>query len=207
VGRINGRYGSSSHTPVVYVYQSVERDRLCGLYRAADVALVTPIRDGMNLVALEYVAARGERGGTLILSEFTGAAHCLAGARLVNPYNASRMARVLSEALESDSPNSESFGHMLKFVNENTSMRWANHFLDRLEEFGGDPTHHASLFRAREKDMQSRLRKARHPLVFLDYDGTLRSYVINPGEAVPDARILQVLEDLARHATVYVVSG
>ncbi len=207
VGRINGRYGSSSHTPVVYVNQSVERDRLCGLYRAADVALVTPIRDGMNLVALEYVAARGERGGTLILSEFTGAAHCLAGARLVNPYNASRMASVLAEALESDSPNSESFGHMLNFVNENTSMRWANRFLDLLETFGGDPSHEASLFRARERTMKARLQAARRPLVFLDYDGTLRSYVINPREAVPDARILKVLEDLSKYATVYVVSG
>ncbi len=207
VGRINGRYGSSSHTPVVYVNQSVERDRLCGLYRAADVALVTPIRDGMNLVALEYVAARGERGGNLILSEFTGAAHCLAGARLVNPYNSSRLAGVIAEALDSDSPHSESFGHMLNFVNENTSMRWANHFLDRLEEFSGDPTHEAALFRVREHRMKARVEKARRPLVFLDYDGTLRSYVINPREAVPDARILNVLEELAQHATVYVVSG
>lgn len=207
VGRINGRYGSSSHTPVVYVNRSVERDRLCGLYRAADVALVTPIRDGMNLVALEYVAARGERGGTLILSEFTGAAHCLAGARLVNPYAASRMARVIAESLDSDSPNSESFGHMLSFVNENTSMRWANRFLDRLEEFSGDPTHEAALLRVGEKHMKERLTKARRPLVFLDYDGTLRSYVINPREAVPDDRILNVLEALSKFATVYVVSG
>jgi len=207
VGRINGRYGSSSHTPVVYVNQSVPRERLSGLYRAADVALVTPVRDGMNLVALEYVAARGERGGTLILSEFTGAAHCLPGARLVNPYNSSRVAKVLAEALESDSPNTEAFQHMTNFVNENTSMRWANRFLDQLEAVGGDPQHESSLFRVGEKTTQARLAKAKRPLVFLDYDGTLRSYVINPKEAVPDERILSVLKKLSQVATVYVVSG
>lgn len=207
VGRINGQYGSSSHTPVVYVNQSVPRERLSGLYRAADIALITPIRDGMNLVALEYVAARGERGGTLILSEFTGAAHCLPGARLVNPYNSSRVARVLAEALESDNPNTASFQHMTDFVNENTSMRWANRFLDQLEAVGGDPQHESSLFRTNDKDVRTRLAGAQRPLVFLDYDGTLRSYVINPKEAVPDERILSVLEKLAEVATVYVVSG
>src|SRR4030095_11123197 len=72
VGRINGRYSSPSSTPVVYVNQAEARERLVGLYQAADVALVTPVRDGMNLVALEYVAARAERGGTLILSAFRG---------------------------------------------------------------------------------------------------------------------------------------
>jgi trehalose 6-phosphate synthase/phosphatase len=125
----------------------------------------------------------------------------------VNPYNSSRVAKVLAEALESDSPNTEAFQHMTNFVNENTSMRWANRFLDQLEAVGGDPRHESSLFRASEKKTHARLAKAKRPLVFLDYDGTLRSYVINPKEAVPDERILSVLRKLSQVATVYVVSG
>src|SRR5690606_11303914 len=95
VGRINGRYGTSDHTPIVYINQHVGRDRIAGMYRAADVALVTPVRDGMNLVALEYIAARGTAGGHLILSEFTGAAYQLPEARLVNPYNVREVSTAL----------------------------------------------------------------------------------------------------------------
>ncbi len=207
VGRINGRYSTPSHTPVIYINQSVPRVRLTGLYRAADVALITPLRDGMNLVALEYVAARGHRGGTLILSEFTGAAHCMPGSRLVNPFNTSQVANVLADALENDGPNMESFSHMSKFVHENTAMAWAQRFLDRLETFTGDPQHPATLLRVGEDPVRSMVEKAKKPLVFLDYDGTLRSYVINPKEAVPDERILKVLRRLSESATVYVVSG
>ncbi|NLE86972.1 MAG: bifunctional alpha,alpha-trehalose-phosphate synthase (UDP-forming)/trehalose-phosphatase [Myxococcales bacterium] len=207
VGRINGQYSTPNHTPVVYINQSVSRDKLAVLYRAADVALVTPIRDGMNLVGLEYVAARGQRGGTLILSEFTGAAHCMPGARLVNPFNTSQVATVLGDALENEGPNFETFAHMSRFVNENTSLFWAKRFLTRLEHLSGDPHHEAKLLRINEEPVLGLVKNARSPLVFLDYDGTLRSYVINPKEAVPDARILNVLQRLAEYATVYVVSG
>ena len=208
VGRINGRYGSSSHTPVVHINQNVSRERLTGLYRAAEIALIAPLRDGMNLVALEYVAARDQLGGTLILSEFTGAAHCLAGARLVNPYNIENVAAVLHEALESEGGDMEAFRHMLKFVDENTSMRWANMFLDRLEAVAGtDHMYTSEILSLRRADVAARVATAKRPLVFLDYDGTLRSYVIDPREAVPDQRILDALRRLAAVATVYVVSG
>lgn len=207
IGRINGQYSTPNHTPVVYINQSVPRDKLAVLYRAADIALVTPIRDGMNLVGLEYVAARGQRGGTLILSEFTGAAHCMPGARLVNPFNTSQVANVLAEALETDGPNTESFSHMARFVNENTSIFWARRFLSQLEQLSGDPLHQTKLLRVTEEPVLSMVQRAKRPLVFLDYDGTLRSYVINPKEAVPSERILNVLKGLAEHATVYVVSG
>jgi trehalose 6-phosphate synthase/phosphatase len=206
VGRINGRYGSSSSMPVVYVNQSVPRARLVGLYESADIALVTPVRDGMNLVALEYVVARGERGGTLILSEFAGAAHCLPGARLVSPYHITQVAGALAESLEAGAP-SDAFRHMLKFANENTSMVWANRFLDRLEATAIDLLPPVKLLELSEPPLVDRVDAAEQPLVLLDYDGTLRSYVVDPREAVPDERILSVLDALSRTATVYVVSG
>ncbi len=207
VGRINGRFGTPSSMPVMYVNQSMPRARLVGLYEAADVALVTPVRDGMNLVALEYVAARAQRAGTLILSEFAGAAHCLPGARLVNPYNLTQVATALREGLERSQPDRETFQHMLDFVQHNTSMQWANNFLDRLEAIDSEPLLQSTFLRVSEPPLEARVRDADKPLVLLDYDGTLRSYVVDPREAHPDERILSVLSALAEVAAVYVISG
>jgi trehalose 6-phosphate synthase/phosphatase len=205
-GAINGRFGTPSYTPVVYVNQTVPRSRLAGLYQAADVALITPLRDGMNLVALEYVVSRAELGGTLILSEFAGAAHSLPGARLVNPYNMGEMASALAEALDS-APAHDSFAHMVRFVDENTSTVWARAFLERLETLRR-PTRSASvLLDIDAPALRSIVDTAKSPLVLLDYDGTLRSYVKDPRDAVPNPRILSVLAKLSEVATLYVISG
>jgi trehalose 6-phosphate synthase/phosphatase len=205
VGRINGRYGTPSSTPVVYVNQNVPRNRLMGLYQAADVALVTPVRDGMNLVALEYVAARGDRGGTLILSEFAGAAQHLPGARLVNPFDTSQVMSTLLAALEDESVGD--LGHMQAFVRENTAIAWANRFLDQLEGTAKEARPSAELLDVSSKKLAPLVRRAERPLVVLDYDGTLRSYVIDPQKAAPEPRTLEVLRRLSELAMVYVVSG
>lgn len=205
VGRINGRYGTPSSMPVVYVNQSVSRSRLMGLYQAADIALVTPVRDGMNLVALEYVAARGDRGGTLILSEFAGAAQHLPGARLVNPFDTSQVASTLLAALEDETPGD--LGYMRGFVSENTSMTWANRFLDQLEATAAEVRPGAEPLEFSNKKLAAMARRAERPLVVLDYDGTLRAYVVDPQKAAPEPRTLDVLRRMAELATVYVVSG
>ncbi len=204
VGRINGRYGSSEHTPIVYINQSVSRTRLTGMYQAADVALVTPVRDGMNLVALEYIAARGELGGSLILSEFAGAAYLLPGARLVNPYNIAEVAAALEEELGRETYDPT---HMLEFVKENTSMRWAQLFLDRLEEALEDPVPPPRRLQVTSDALRGALGQAAKPLILLDYDGTLRAYERNPSNAAPNERIRDVLRALSRRANVYVISG
>lgn len=203
VGRINGRYSTPGHTPIVYINQSIARERLVGMYQAADVALVTPIRDGMNLVALEYIAARGELGGRLILSEFAGAAYLLPGAHLVNPYNVSEVAQALVDELEG---GSRDWAHMLDFVEENTSQSWAQRFLAELEHTRDDRVPRAR-FRIDQPTVQKRLIRAKQPLVLLDYDGTLRGYEKRPEQATPTARIHEVLALLAQHASVYIISG
>ncbi len=205
-GSINGRFGTPSYTPVVYVNQTVPRSRLAGLYQAADVALITPLRDGMNLVALEYVLARDQLGGTLILSEFAGAAHSLPGARLVNPYNMGEMASALAEALDA-TPAHDAFSHMVRFVDENTSTVWAQEFLDRLEAQQQPKRSASVLLDVDAPAIRSIVDAAKSPLVLLDYDGTLRSYVKDPRDAVPNPRILSVLSRLAEVATLYVISG
>jgi trehalose 6-phosphate synthase/phosphatase len=204
VGRINGRFGSASNTPIVYVNQSLPRSRLVGLYQAADVALVTPLRDGMNLVALEYIAARGKAGGSLILSEFAGAAHLLAGAKLVSPYNPSEVASALASALDS---KPDPLTHMRAFVEGNTAERWAQTFLERLEETRAQGPLTARRLRVDEEPALSRLSGAKAPLVLLDYDGTLRGFETNPMDAAPTARIHGVVSDLAKVCRLYIISG
>jgi trehalose 6-phosphate synthase len=102
VGRINGDYGQVGHTPVQYLHQSYPMDEMAALYLAADVMLVTALRDGMNLVAKEYVAARSDDRGALVLSEFTGAADELNGAILVNPHDIDGMKDAITYAVHID---------------------------------------------------------------------------------------------------------
>jgi trehalose 6-phosphate synthase/phosphatase len=99
VGRINGACGTLRSTPVHYVHQSVSARQLVALYRAADVMLVTPLRDGMNLVAKEFVASRVDDDGVLLLSEFAGAVAELDGAMVVNPYDVEAVAASIDRAL------------------------------------------------------------------------------------------------------------
>jgi trehalose 6-phosphate synthase len=100
VGRINGEHGRVGHPPVHYLHQSMPRNELTAFYLAADVMLVTPLRDGMNLVAKEYVACRHDDGGVLVLSEFTGAARELTSALLVNPHDTDGVKAAIAQALE-----------------------------------------------------------------------------------------------------------
>jgi trehalose-6-phosphate synthase len=100
VGRINGNFGRSDWTPVRYYYRGLDRPELIAHYVAADVLLVTPLRDGMNLVSKEYVACRTDDRGVLVLSEFAGAAEQLEQAVIVNPYDLDGLARALGEAVD-----------------------------------------------------------------------------------------------------------
>jgi trehalose 6-phosphate synthase len=136
VGRINGRYGEASWTPIRYINRSYSRTSLAGIYRAADVALVTPLRDGMNLVAKEFVAAQDpEDPGVLILSQFAGAAAELGQALIVNPHETEGVAAALKRALdmpveERRSRQSAMLEHLLKHDIE----RWAKSYLSTLAD-------------------------------------------------------------------------
>jgi trehalose 6-phosphate synthase len=133
VGRINGDHGSVGQQPVHYLHQSMPRDELTAFYLAADVMLVTPLRDGMNLVAKEYVACRHDEGGVLVLSEFTGAARELTQALLVNPHDTDGVKKAVARALEM--PPAEARKRMKALrrqVLTHDVDRWARSFLDAL---------------------------------------------------------------------------
>jgi len=135
VGRINGQHGEIGYPPVSYLHQSYPREEMAALYLAADVMLVTPLRDGMNLVAKEYVACRFDENGTLVLSEFTGAADELTGAFLVNPHDIEGLKDAIVTA--ATTPPAEArrrMRAMRRRVREHDVARWARDFLRALSE-------------------------------------------------------------------------
>ena len=142
VGHINGVFGSMAGPAVHYFNQSMDREELAALYRAADVMLVTPYRDGMNLVAKEYVAARGDLGGALVLSEFAGAAAELKQAFLVNPHDIAGVKSQLVRALRMDATEgAKRMRAMRRHLAKNDLDHWANSFFDALRgQAAGQPT-------------------------------------------------------------------
>jgi trehalose-6-phosphate synthase len=133
VGRINGEYGEVGYSPVHYLHQSYPREEMAALYLAGDVMLVTPLRDGMNLVAKEYVASRFDEGGTLVLSEFTGAADELAGAFGVNPHDLEGLKDAIVRAATTGPAEARRrMRAMRRRVREHDVARWAADFLATL---------------------------------------------------------------------------
>lgn len=137
VGRINGEFGTPSWTPVHYVYRSVPQAMLLALYRSADVMLVTPVRDGMNLVAKEFAASRTDEEGVLVLSELAGAADELTDALLVNPYDVDQMAAAMHQALTMEGRERRDRMRALRtVVRDNDVHRWTASFLEALDAAG-----------------------------------------------------------------------
>jgi trehalose 6-phosphate synthase len=133
VGQINGDWGSVGHAAVHYLHQSYSRQELAAMYRAADVMLVTPLRDGMNLVAKEYVAARPDLGGSLVLSEFAGAAAELRQAYLVNPHDMNGVKDAILAALHVDPRTAaRRMRAMRRHVSTYDVSHWATTFLHSL---------------------------------------------------------------------------
>lgn len=137
VGRINGEFATPSWTPIHYIHRAVPPTTLVALYRAADVMLVTPVRDGMNLVAKEFVASRADEDGVLILSEFAGAADELRDAYIVNPYDVDGVAETLHGALNASGADRRAhMRHLRAQVFEHDVHRWAEDFLSALAATG-----------------------------------------------------------------------
>lgn len=136
IGQINGRHGEPAWTPIRYVNRAYSRASLAALYRMARVGLVTPLRDGMNLVAKEYVAAQdAEDPGVLVLSQFAGAAEELDGALLINPHEPEAIAAAIDAALRMPRPERQArYRRMFRHLAVNDIDRWAESFLSALVE-------------------------------------------------------------------------
>ena len=216
VGRINGAYGTSAWTPVQYVARPVSQEQLVGLYRTCDVMVVTPLRDGMNLVAKEFVASRVDEDGVLVLSEFAGAADEMHEALLVNPYDLDRVAEAMYDALlMSPEERRARMRSMRRRVMHNDAPHWARSFLAALEETeAAQPVTHERRTRTHIDAAVRRLvvraaTTAPHRLLLLDYDGTLTALAPTPGLAAPDRSLLSLLRAVAEQpaTSVHIASG
>jgi len=219
IARINGRFGQPGVTPVEYLHRDISKPGLVALYRRADVMMVTPLRDGMNLVAHEFVFCQSEPGlpgrwrGSLLLSEFAGSAQVLPGALLVNPWNVDGVVERLGTALELDQPERRRrLGTMAKRVEELDSRKWADGFLTRLGRHSRRDRRHKPPPDADgevKERLQRRFARARARTILLDYDGTLRELEPHPDLAIPTREIRTLLRDLAAlpGTEVHIVSG
>ena len=211
VGMINETFGTKNWQPIDFMYTSVPFARLSALYHVADVAFVTPIKDGMNLVAKEYIASKQKRGGVLILSETAGAAEELSEALLVNPMKRNSLVSALSQALATPPRlTSQRLKHMQHKLSKNNIHTWAKKFINSMEE-SYEPTRHytKNLHERRTKQILQRFQLAKKRLFLLDYDGVLVPFHNDPAKAKPSKQLLVMLEKLSSdpHNKVVVLSG
>ena len=211
VGRINGSSGSLHDAPIHYLYKPVTQAELVASYRAADVMVVTPLRDGMNLVAKEYVAARTDGDGVLVLSELAGAASELGEALTVNPYDVETLALTLDRALSMpEVERRERMTALRDKVRAHPVELWARSFVETLAAGERGPEPRDLRRDSDELDKLARTLATRAEVVFaLDYDGTLVPITRNPDLARPDAALRELLAMLAGLSGVHVcvVSG
>lgn len=133
VGRINGKFGTVEFVPIHYMHKSVPFNELISLYAISDVCLVSSTRDGMNLVSYEYIACQGDKKGTLILSEFAGAAQSLNGALIVNPWNIEELSEAIKESLTLPEEKKElNFNKLFSYISKYTSGFWGETFVKEL---------------------------------------------------------------------------
>ncbi|MBF6600003.1 MAG: bifunctional alpha,alpha-trehalose-phosphate synthase (UDP-forming)/trehalose-phosphatase [Dehalococcoidia bacterium] len=211
VGRINSAHATAGWMPIHHLYRSISQAEVCALYRAADVMLVTPVRDGMNLVAKEFVASRTDDDGVLILSEFAGAATELGEALHINPYDVERFANRISQALAM--PEAERHARMEALrsrVLMHDVHRWAEAFIAALGKTTPEDRGSRRLSPPAAIDaVVEQVRRAPERLLILDYDGTLVTFAPTPDEAAPDPELLDLLQALAARddTRVHVISG
>ena len=211
VGRINGTFGTLHSLPIHYMRQSVAIRDLVALYCAADVMLVTPLRDGMNLVAKEFAASRLDDDGVLVLSEFAGAAAELHGAVAVNPYDIGAFAAGIQRALSMPAEERRARMRSLRRrVLEHNVHAWADAFLQQLRTHRA-VKQHASVGRPGRSlsGILAELRQHQRLRLLLDYDGTLVPLARSPELAAPDDELLTLLEQLTHTAGLEldIVSG
>lgn len=210
VGYINGRYSTIGWNPIHYFYRNFDFNYLVAFYHLAEVALVTPLRDGMNLVAKEYVASRQNTGGVLILSELAGAAIELEEALLINPNNVDDIVQHIKLALDMPLPEQrQRMAIMQEKLAKRTNTKWSQDFFNSLIEVKKlqETLEARTVDRTIIAKIMEDYHSAQNRLIFLDYDGTLVNFSDNPQKVAPDPKLLKLLKSLASSNTVVIVSG
>lgn len=212
VGRVNGEHGSIGWMPVWYLYRFLPFEKLIALYNIADVALVTPLRDGMNLIAKEFVATKADSGGVLILSEMAGAASELGEAIIINAHNKQAIVDAMKQAIEMPAEEQIERNKMMqKRLSRYTITRWAHDFIETLSEVKNIQKKLSvrMLTKQARENLVGEYDKSSKRLFLLDYDGTLVGFSGRPEKATPDKDLLTLLETLAADSKneIVIISG
>ncbi|MFT5619070.1 MAG: trehalose 6-phosphate synthase/phosphatase [Arenicella sp.] len=212
VGRLNGKYSRMEWTPLHYFYRSFSFNALSALYSKSEVALVTPLRDGMNLVCKEFIASKTDKKGVLILSEMAGAARELSEAILINPNDVNQIVEAMKTALEM--PENEQIARIEEMqgkLKRYNIHRWVEVFMAQLDSIKIEQKGMNAKVINEEmtKKIVSHYQSAEKRVFFFDYDGTLRSFVKRPEDAKPDEEMKSLLLKLAENKQnkVVVISG
>ncbi|MBZ4651743.1 MAG: putative trehalose-6-phosphate synthase [Proteiniphilum sp.] len=200
IGEINGKYAKLGWSPIFYFYRSFSFEELIAMYDIADIALVTPLRDGMNLVAKEYLAAKGDQSGVLILSEMAGAAIELQDALIINPNNKDEIEKAILQALTMPEDEKRArISRMQKGIASRNVKRWANDFVKELRSIK-EQNKEILLKVVGERQLtqiKSAYDEADSRLILLDYDGTLSPFTKMPEDAVPSEQLLDLLRRMS----------
>ncbi|MDD3510993.1 MAG: bifunctional alpha,alpha-trehalose-phosphate synthase (UDP-forming)/trehalose-phosphatase [Fermentimonas sp.] len=211
IGEINGKYSKLGWNPIFYFYRSFSFEELTAMYDAAEIALVTPLRDGMNLVAKEYLATKYSKPGVLILSEMAGAAIELQDAIIINPNDTDQIEKAILQALNMpEKEKKERLEKMQKRISRQDVKKWSNDFVKELLSI--KTQNKEILLKVVGKRQLTQIKKsyddAKSRLIMLDYDGTLSPFTSKPEDAIPSARVLELLKEMnADHRNKVVINS
>jgi trehalose 6-phosphate synthase/phosphatase len=199
IGTINGKFSTINWNPVYYFYHGFSFNELVAMYNIADIGLITPLRDGMNLVAKEYLAAKRDSPGVLILSEMAGAAIELNEALIINPNNIAEIENAILSALEM--PKEEQLRKlkiMQRSISKKSVNKWAGDFVKELEtiKLRNDNLNSERIDSQSKNLMQTDYRNSKRRLFILDYDGTLSAFKSKPEDAKPTIEAYEILNSL-----------
>ncbi|BAX79000.1 bifunctional alpha,alpha-trehalose-phosphate synthase (UDP-forming)/trehalose-phosphatase [Labilibaculum antarcticum] len=212
VGTVNGKFGSINYTPVWYFYRSLPFENLIELYSSCDVALVTPVRDGMNLVAKEYVASRTNSTGVIILSEMAGVAKEMGEAIIINPNNTKEIADAINQALIMPlDEQRERMSFLQDRIKRYDVFKWSSEFVKSLKKVEKiQNSFYAKKINSKIMDkLTAKYKSAEKRSIFLDYDGTLAGFKTNPNDAKPNAELHEILYKLEEDPrnVITIISG
>ena len=212
IGRVNGKFATVNWTPIWYYYRSFDFDDLIDLYRLSDIAMVTPLRDGMNLVAKEYLATRINNDGVLILSELAGSSKELPQALLVNPFDIEQLSEFIKIALEMPLKEQKERNILLrKRIRRYDINKWSSSFMKALNDSSNKE--YSSQVKLIDKSIANKISKtykeSRNKLLLLDYDGTMVGFQENPNKAIPTKDLLELIKKLTKKedTDLVIISG
>lgn len=210
VGAINANYGNIYWQPVIYQYRSMPYHELVGMYTASDVALITPVRDGMNLVCKEYVASRKDAQGVLILSEMAGAAAELGEALIINPLDRQDIADAIQKAFNMPAAEqTKRMNAMRERIREYDVFAWTNDFFTQMIMLEQEHERLKQVFLTNKgiDAIRNAYTSASKRILFFDYDGTLAPIVPDPAKAIVSQDVKKLILDIAKRDTVVIISG